>query len=341
MKILVGISGGVDSAGAALKLVRDGHQVECAILKMHEYTALDGARSVAKSLGLPLHEIDMQDSFGRIVKENLIEEYTQGRTPNPCIICNERVKFRGLYDFAAEHGFDKIATGHYAKIVYVNGRYSVASAADLKKDQSYMLYRLPEEILSALVLPLCEERKENVRALAACAGLSAADAKDSQEICFLPNNDYPAFIEGVRGVFPPGSFVDPYGKLLGMHRGIIRYTVGQRKGLGISLGERMFVTDITPESNTVTLSPSMPGAEQIIISDIVYSGMASDDDPDKYDLTVKLRYSAAKIRVHAELLSDGKALLKFDSPAIAAPGQSAVIYDGDRVLFGGFIKHGN
>ncbi len=337
MKILVGISGGVDSAAAALKLKNEGHTVECALLKMHEFTDVSGARAVAGALGLVLHEIDMTKAFERSVKENLIDEYSRGRTPNPCIICNREVKFRGLYDFARENGFDGIATGHYAKIICNNGRYSVATAGDIKKDQSYMLYRLPEDILSMLILPLSDAEKSDVRELVRGSGLAAADAKDSQEICFLPDNDYPAFIESVRGEFPEGNFIDTEGNILGRHKGIIRYTVGQRKGLGIALGARAFVTDISPENNTVTLSKEFIGKREISLSGVVFSGMERPP-AGKYAFTVKLRYSAPKIPTVAEFSDDGSVRLYFDSPVTAAAGQSAVVYDGERVLFGGFIE---
>ncbi len=337
MKILVGISGGVDSAAAALKLSREGHIVECAVLKMHEYTDIEAARSVAVSLGLCLHEIDMQEHFDDIVKENFINEYLQGRTPNPCIICNERIKFRGLYDFAMDRGFDAIATGHYATVVKKDGRYAVTAGRDIHKDQSYMLYRLPQNILSKLILPLASDEKTDVRALAREAGLSSADAKDSQEICFLPDNDYPSFIEKARGGVEKGNFIDEDGNILGRHNGIVRYTVGQRKGLGIALGERVFVTKISPADNTVTLSPNMNGVTDIELSDCVFSGMCLPLSPTVARLTVKLRYSAPRIPVDASFLPSGKICLHFDLPVTAAPGQSAVLYDGDRVLAGGYI----
>jgi tRNA-specific 2-thiouridylase len=171
MKILIGISGGVDSAFAAKRLMDEGHTVEGAVLVMHEHTELSAAREAAESLKLTLHEIDAREAFCQI-KENFVSEYINGRTPNPCIICNEKVKFKLLFDYAMEHGFDAIATGHYAKKTVVNGRYALAVAEDLKKDQTYMLYRLPENILAKLVLPLSEGKKSDIRVLADESGIS-------------------------------------------------------------------------------------------------------------------------------------------------------------------------
>ena len=338
MKILVGISGGVDSAYTALRLIREGHSVEGAVLKMHEHTDVISARKAAEELNIPLHEIDATVPFNNIIKKNLVSEYLEGRTPNPCILCNERVKFAALYDFAEANGFDKIATGHYARVVSARDRYAVASAADAKKDQSYMLYRLSQKILSKLLLPLSEEDKSNVRRDAGEAGVSASEKKDSQEICFLPDLSYVDYIESLVGKTPEGDFVSPDGQILGRHKGIIRYTVGQRKGLGISLGERVFVTDISPESNTVTLSPKMIGKKEIEITDVVYSGLDEKSELTPLKLTAKLRYTAPKIPVTVRRTKSGNVLLNFDSEVIAAPGQSAVIYDGDTVMLGGYIS---
>lgn len=338
MKILVGISGGVDSAYAALRLLREGHSVEGAVLKMHEHTDVFSARRAAEELNIPLHEIDVTVSFNNIIKENLVSEYLSGRTPNPCILCNERVKFAALYDFAEANGFDKIATGHYARVVNIGDRYAVASATDTSKDQSYMLYRLPQKVLAKLILPLSEEDKRNVRRDAGEAGVSASEKKDSQEICFLPDVSYIDYIEARVGKCPEGDFVSPDGQVLGKHKGIIRYTVGQRKGLGISLGERVFVTDISPESNTVTLSPKMIGRKEIEITNIVYSGLDEKTEPFSKNLAVKLRYTAPKIPVTVRHTEEGKTLLSFDTEVIAAPGQSAVIYDGNTVMLGGYIS---
>ena len=337
MKILVGISGGVDSAFAAKKLILDGHEVEGAVLVMHEYTELLAAREVALSVGIRLHEIDARGDFEKI-KENFVNEYINARTPNPCIICNERVKFRRLYDFAMAGGFDAIATGHYAKVVGLDGRYALAIPEDSRKDQTYMLYRLPQDILSRLVLPLSEGTKGEVRQLAREQGISAADRGDSQEICFLPDGGHTDYIESVAGKCPEGDFIDVDGRVLGRHKGIIHYTVGQRKGLGISLGERAFVTEIDPINNTVTLSPNMSGKSCVFLADTVYSGMTPPTEECEIALEVKLRYTAPLVPATAHLYPDGRATLTLSTPQKFAPGQSAVLYRDGVVILGGFIQ---
>ena len=232
MKILVGISGGVDSAFAAKRLIEEGNCVEGAILKMHEYTEISAAEEVAENIGIPLHVIDCTAAFDNIIRKNFVEEYLAGRTPNPCIKCNETVKFRFLYDYAMANGFDAIATGHYARVTKVDhgGKvgYALSVADDNRKDQTYMLYRLPQEIIEDLILPLGDISKEEVRLIAAERGINAAERPDSQEICFLPNGNYSDYIESVAGKCPAGDFVDDRGNILGKHKGIIHYTVGQR-----------------------------------------------------------------------------------------------------------------
>ena len=336
MKILVGISGGVDSAFAAKKLLLLGHEVEGAVLVMHDYTELRAAREVAASVGIRLHEIDSRVAFEEI-KKNFVSEYINARTPNPCIICNERVKFRRLYDFAMAGGFDAIATGHYASIVRSDGRYALATAEDSRKDQTYMLYRLPQDILSRLILPLSEGTKDEVRRLARELGISSADRGDSQEICFLPDGGHTDYIESVAGRCPEGDFIDVDGRVLGRHKGIIHYTVGQRKGLGISLGERAFVTDIDPIANTVTLSPEMSGKATVHLTDTVYSGMTPPTEECEVELEVKLRYTAPLVPARARLYPDGRAILTLSTPQKFAPGQSAVLYRDGVVMLGGFI----
>ena len=337
MKILVGISGGVDSAYAAKKLILDGHSVEGAVLIMHEFTELDAAREAAASVGIPLHEIDCREAFS-VIKENFVSEYISGRTPNPCIICNERVKFARLYSFAMENGFDAIATGHYAKVVVQEGRFALAMPEDTRKEQTYMLYRLPQSILSKLVLPLSEGTKAEIRLSAEEQGISAANREDSQEICFLPEGNHTEYIESVSGKCPEGDFVTPDGKVIGRHKGIIHYTIGQRKGLGISLGQRAFVTDINVETNEITLSLDLIGQNKVYICDMVYSGMSAPTEKCVVTLDVKLRYTAQLVQAMATLYTDGTAVLEFDKPQRSAPGQSAVLYKDGVVMCGGFIN---
>ena len=341
MKILLGMSGGVDSTFAAHKLLLEGHSVEGAVLKMHEYTDLSAARSAAENAGITLHEIDAAEAFDNIIKENFVTEYSKARTPNPCIICNERVKFRLLLDYALEHGFDAIATGHYARVLKLSAdgeaRYAVTVAGDAKKDQSYMLYRLSQDILSHLYLPLSDMTKEEVRAIAKDRGVFAADRKDSQEICFLPEGNHAEFVESRVGKSVPGRFIDESGNTLGTHNGIIRYTVGQRKGLGVSLGERMFVTRINPVENTVTLAPRMEGSFTVNISNMVYSGMPFPLEETVLKMLVKLRYTAPFLAATVHLFPDKTARLEFSEPVKAAPGQSAVLYLDGVVQCGGFI----
>lgn len=336
MRILVGISGGVDSALAAKRLMDLGHEVEGAILVMHEHTDVAAAEEAAASIGIKLHKIYIAGEFLE-VKRNFVDEYSKGRTPNPCIICNERVKFRRLHNYAMVMGFDAIATGHYARLVERDGRYALAMAEDLKKDQTYMLYRLPQNILAKLVLPLSEGTKSEVRAEAESAGISAAKRSDSQEICFLPEGNHAGYIESVKGKCPEGDFVDPEGKVLGRHKGIIHYTVGQRKGLGISLGARAFVTAIDPDTNRITLSTDITGESCLSVSGIVYSGMAAPTEEIELPFEVKLRYGARPVKTMARLYPDGRAELSLSSPQVFAPGQSAVLYRDGVVMLGGFI----
>lgn len=310
------------------------------MLIMHEYCDLDSARSVASDIGIKLHEVDARDAFKNIVKENFSTEYLAGRTPNPCVLCNERVKFKALYDFAMERGFDKIATGHYADISYENGRYAIKRSTNTAKDQSYMLYRLPQHILEKLMLPLYDFDKKKVRSIAESENISVSGKKDSQEICFLPDGRYAEYIESVKGPCPEGNFVDADGRILGKHKGIIHYTVGQRKGLGIALGARAFVTEICPQTNEITLEYSMKGKEEIRLSDVVFCGIQPPNEGGvTLELPVKLRYTAPLVTAKCELFNDGTAILRFENSVIAAPGQSAVAYIDDMVAFGGYINN--
>ena len=347
MKVLLGMSGGVDSAYAAMRLSEMGYSVEGAVIKMHEYTEISDAEACAASLGIPLHIIDGAELFSSVVKENFIHEYSRGRTPNPCIVCNERVKFRLLYDYALEHGFDRIATGHYARIVRMERggavRYAV-ERTDSPKDQSYMLYRLPQNVLEKLVLPLSDIEKDKVREQTRLAGLSVSEKKDSMEICFLPEGRHYEFVEATVGDRLLGNFVNTEGKILAPHEGICRYTVGQRKGLGISLGERAFVVDIDPSSRNITLSERYSGKRECVISDVVFSGILASDIPlfeDAGDgemrFDVKIRYTSPLEKCAVYRLDDGRVLLKFSNELRVAKGQSAVVYKDGCVMLGGVI----
>ena len=338
MKILVGLSGGVDSTYAALKLINEGHEVSGAVLKMHEYTDILGAKTVADELGIELHVIDATATFSKAVVPNFISEYLSARTPNPCIICNERVKFRVLLDYALQNGFEKIATGHYARIVRQNGRYALADGADKTKDQTYMLYRLSSDILSHLVLPLADLEKKEVVRLSSEAGISAAERKESQEICFIPDNDYASYIERAVGPSREGDFVDEEGRVLGRHKGIIRYTVGQRKGLGVSASARIFVKDIDPCTDKITLSLENPPTKSFMVKDVVWSGISPLSCGEKMTLLVRVRYRAEKGECTVLVLDDGTLSVTLKTPQhFVTKGQSAVFYLDDTVAFGGFI----
>ena len=345
MRILLGLSGGVDSTYAALALKNEGHEVEAAVLKMHEYTSIDEAAESAASLGIPLHVVDCTAVFKEKVMSDLVNEYTRGRTPNPCVICNSEVKFKFLHDYAKKNGFDKIATGHYASVVELSDAdgsfYAIKRGADAKKDQTYMLWRLPQYILKDLVFPLAECDKSFVREKTREGGLVAAERADSQEICFLPNGDYASFVESVAGPSKKGDFIDESGKRLGAHNGIIRYTVGQRRGLGISASSRLFVTSIDPVSNTVTLSLNDAYAKSVKIGGMVYSGIRPKKSVEELRLLVKLRYAAPAVPCSVMLDGDSAVLILDEPQRAVTPGQSAVLYDGDIIVAGGFIDSAN
>lgn len=342
MRILLGMSGGLDSSYSALKLIEEGHSVEGAVLIMHDYTELDSARASARELGIKLHEIDCRELFAKAVIPDFISQYRKGRTPNPCVICNREVKFKVLLDYAMENGFGRIATGHYARICKKrlgNAEKSViCRAGDLTKDQTYMLWRLPREVIDKLLLPLSDLTKDEVRYLAGEKGISSAEKKESQEICFIPSGDYAGYIENIYGKSPEGEFVDENGNVVGKHKGIIHYTVGQRKGLGIALGQRAFITDINPLTDKITVSFSAKETNEFTISDIVFSGCEEMPTGSSSELYVKIRYQAPPVPARIEMLDEKRARVLLSRPAKSVTsGQSAVFYDGDALAFGGFI----
>ena len=342
MRVLLGMSGGLDSTYAARRLIDAGYEVEGAVLIMHDHTEINEAVESADSLGIPLHKIDCRAAFEASVVENFVSEYLAGRTPNPCIVCNSDVKFKCLLDFAEENGFDRIATGHYAKIVsHERGgavKYALARSKDPKKDQTYMLWRLSQKILSKTLFPLSDMEKGEVREEARTLNLLAADRGESQEICFVPSGDYAEFIEQRRGKTPKGSFINNEGKILGEHNGIIRYTVGQRKGLGIAYGSRIFVTDINATDNTITLSTEDVRSDRVELRGISFLSEEEPKAGESMRLYVKVRYLAPPVLCTLTYCGEGVGVALLDTPVRAlTPGQSAVFYLDDEVVAGGFI----
>ncbi len=339
-KVLVAMSGGVDSSAAAAVLLEQGYTVEGATMLLSpcaEEKAVSDARKVAERLGINFHVFDFRDKFSNSVIAPFSAIYCKGMTPNPCVICNKAIKFGAFLDKALEMGFDLIATGHYAKIKADNGVYSLHRAKSTK-DQTYVLYNMNQHILRHVVFPLADiDDKANVRGLAQNLGLDVADKPDSQEICFIPDDDYAGFIAGQGISLPPqGNFVDLEGNVLGTHKGIVHYTVGQRKGLGISLGRPRFVVRVDAERNEVvlgdnsdTFSPALEANELNFISGSVPTQPVR--------LTAKVRYSAKDVPVTV-FVSGDKARAIFDSPERAVtPGQAVVFYNGDEVVGGGTV----
>lgn len=340
-RVLLGMSGGVDSSYSIIRLREAGYEVEGAILIMSDATDTAQAEKAAAETGVTLHKIDCRRIFGECVINTFVREYTLGRTPNTCIDCNPNVKFASLIKTADSLGIDKIATGHYAKIGYAEGRYFIKRGDDAKKDQSYMLYRLPQDILSRTVFPLGELCKPQVRTEAAEAGLSSSSSSDSNEICFIPDNDHASYIEKYNGTAcKKGYFTDRDGNILGEHGGICRYTVGQRKGLGISLGRQAFVCGINASENTVVLSYDEADlfSGEFSCAGLSYMKLPPDAVTENMCLDVKVRYAAKPVPATVSI-REGKAYAKLGSPARAiTPGQSAVFYDGDGIAFGGYIE---
>ncbi|MBQ3259129.1 MAG: tRNA 2-thiouridine(34) synthase MnmA [Clostridia bacterium] len=342
MRILVGMSGGVDSTAAALLLKQQGHEVGGLTLVLNDgaqsAAAATDARRVADQLGIPHETLDLREDFLRLVKRPFAEAYVQGLTPNPCIECNRHIKFGKMLDYALAHGWDAVATGHYARIEQENGRFVLKKAADPTKDQSYVLYSLTQHQLAHAVFPLCDRSKPELRALVEQAGLLTAHKKDSQDICFVPDGDYVGVLTRELGVtLQTGAYLDTNGNRVGVHRGVPAYTIGQRKGLGVAFGEPRFVVSKNAAANTVTLGRSEELFATELTADEV-NWIAAETITEPTRVQVKTRYKQVESDATVYPPQDGTVRVVFDTPQRAiTPGQAVVFYQGDTVLGGGRI----
>ncbi|MCR5347761.1 MAG: tRNA 2-thiouridine(34) synthase MnmA [Fretibacterium sp.] len=352
--VLAAMSGGVDSSVAACLLKEQGYACTGATMRLFlngdiglsahrpccSRREIDDAAAVAGLLGIPHEVIDCTVDFKLRVIDKFIRVYESGGTPNPCIDCNRFLKFGALLAAARERGLDFIATGHYARIERAaSGRYLLKKAADRERDQSYVLYSLTQEQLAHALFPLGEMTKAEVRALAEAHGFANARKQDSQDICFVPDGNYAGFIEQYTGrTSPPGDFISPEGKVLGRHRGILRYTLGQRRGLGIPAETRLYVSAIDPASNTVTLSREEAlFVRTVQAEDVSLIAVPSLEGPVR--VSAKVRYRQQEAPATAVRTDGGGLLVTFDDPLRApAAGQALVLYDGDTVLGGGTIS---
>lgn len=336
--ILVGLSGGVDSAACACLLTDAGHTVRCAyfVLSDVHLPGQAAAADVAAALGLPLDIIDLRDTFYARIIRPFCADYCAGITPNPCVLCNPTVKFAALCDAADRCGCDAIATGHYARIEQRGSVAVLRKAANSQRDQSYMLYRLEQPQLKRLMLPLGGLDKEQIRRLAHARGLAAADAPDSQEICFVPDDDYAGFIHAAGHRGKQGRFIAPDGADLGAHKGVEYYTIGQRRGLGLSYGQPLFVREILPNGDIRLGLSGQEFAAGVDIFNCNVNPLYSLDPGAVYQVKLRSATRPANCTVTG-VTSDG-VTLTFDEPQRApAPGQSAVLYDGEYVAGGGII----
>lgn len=346
------MSGGVDSSLTAALLVRAGYEVIGVTMRLSDegreadergcctLRAADDARSVAELLGITHYVMNFKTLFQEAVVDYFIGEYTQGRTPNPCIACNRRVKFEGLLQRALALDAPLVATGHYARIKRrADGRYLLKKGVDTTKDQSYVLYHLNQTTLAHFLMPLGAYTKEETRRLAAELGLPVADKPESQEICFVPNDDYKAYLKKhAPEALCPGEIVDRAGKVLGRHEGVPLYTIGQRRGLGIAAPRPLYVTDIDRGRNRVIVGEReavFSGA--LIARDLNWIAVDAPDVP--LVVQAKVRYGAKEGRATVYPLKDGAVKVVFEEPQRAVtPGQSVVFYDGDSVVGGGIIQ---
>lgn len=353
-KVVVGMSGGVDSSVAACLLQEQGYEVIGVTMQLWQdgetereenggccgLSAAEDARRVAQCLGIPHYVMNFRREFKSCVMDYFVEEYLRGRTPNPCIACNRYIKWEALLQRSLEIGADYIATGHYARVERLsNGRMALRQSVTEEKDQTYALYRLTQEQLARTLMPVGEYAKEDIRAIAQRKSLPVADKPDSQEICFVPDNDYADFIHREAGDRAPGTgnFVTAEGAVLGRHKGIVHYTVGQRRGLELSMGERVFVTEIRPETNEVVIGRNEDlFTDRVLFDNVNYMAVKELSQPVR--MRAKIRYNHRGEYCTVQRQKDDRLVAVFERPVRAAtPGQAIVFYDGEYVAGGGTI----
>lgn len=346
-RVAVAMSGGVDSAAAALLLQQAGYEVWGVTLRLQSCAGaveaaeaeIDAARRAAEALGIPHRVLDLRERFRSAVMDRFVSEYLAGRTPNPCVDCNREIKFGALLDWALEQGADYLSTGHYARVDQAgeNGRWRLLRGTDRRKDQSYVLYQLNQRQLSHLLLPLGSYDKPAIRSLVENRGLSNARKADSQDICFIPDGDYAAFLARSGAELVPGDFVDQTGRVLGRHKGLPCYTPGQRKGLGVSAGEPVYVLRKEAASNRIILGPdSALYTTELTAERVNWLSVPPPEGP--MAVTAKTRYTQREAAATAELLPDGRLRVIFQEPQRAVTaGQAVVLYVGDAVAGGGTI----
>lgn len=347
-RVLVAMSGGVDSSAAAALLCQAGYDCDGAMLKLYRgddsrccsADDAEDARQAAARLGMRFYVFNETERFARCVMDVFAAEYAAGRTPNPCIECNRELKFGALLERALTLGYDYIATGHYARLDYDerSGKYRLLRGRERRKDQSYVLYQLTQHQLSHLLLPVGDHDKEDIRALARQAGLDNADKGDSQDICFIPDGDYTAFLRRQGVAMTEGDFVDSTGRVLGRHKGLPCYTVGQRKGLGVAAGKHVYVLSKNGADNTILL-----GDDEELFSPALTASrvnwISGETPAAPFRCAAKTRYSQTEAPCTVYPLPEGGMRVVFDQPqrAITA-GQAVVLYDGEEVLGGGTIE---
>ena len=340
MKALIGMSGGVDSSVAVHLMMRAGFDCIGGTMLLHDSTpdAAQDAEAVAARLGIPFYVFDLSERFRKAVMDDFVGCYERGLTPNPCIVCNRYLKFGAFLDIAREMGCDCVVTGHYAKIEEENGRFLLKKAADEAKDQTYFLYTLTQEQLAHTRFPLGELTKAEARAIAEERGFINAKKRDSQDICFVPDGDYMAFMERYTGkTYENGNYLDLSGKVVGRHKGAVAYTLGQRKGLGLAMGAPVYVCDKDMAANTVTVGPNEALFHSSLrAADWNWIAIEYLKEPIRVMAKARSRMIEQPATVYPE--EGGFARVEFDEPQRAiTPGQAVVLYDGDTVVGGGTI----